>query len=241
MAEADDHLHHYERGFGSFASTATEGALPADVVADLLAVHVADINGHVAHVLDEDAPAATRGLIAGHDYAADIGAAIGEAIAGQGPRAFPSTYDERREADARELARALAAHVVVRATHDRTASGQVDDDPGDTGTPSVVDEVADRVDVALGATAADPDRARTRWRALTTAADTSGATSDDARAARLLDHADALAAELGVPDAASALVAVVDGPRAARTGDELTAAQSGAYDLAMAWLTASSG
>ena len=239
MAEAEGHLGHYEAGFGSFASTATEGALPADVVADLLAVHVADINGHVADVLDEDAQAATRGLIAGHDYAADIGAAIGEAIAGQGPRAFPSSYDDARKTEARELARALAAHVVVRATHDLTAPAQDDREAADGTAPDIADEVAARVDAALGAIATDPDRVRAQWRELTAVAERSADATDEARADRLLEPATALAAELGVPDVAPALVAVVDGPRAARTGDELTAAQAGAYAVATAWLTAS--
>lgn len=239
MAEADGHLGHYETGFGSFASTATEGALPAEVVADLLAVHVADINGHVADVLDEDAQAATRGLIAGHDYAADIGVAIGEAIAGQGPRAFPSSYSDARKTDARELARALAAHVVVRATHDLTAPAQDDVEAADGSAPDIADEVAARVDAALGAVAADPGRARVLWRELTAVADGPANATDDTRADRLLAPAAALASELGVPDAAPALVAIVDGPRATRTGDELSAAQAGAYAVATAWLTAS--
>lgn len=235
MAEAEDRLGHYETGFGSFASTATEGALPADVVADLLTVHVADINGHVDDVLSGDVEAATRGLIAGHDYAADIGVDVGAAIAEQGPRAFPSAHEDPRKADARELARALVAHVVVRATHD--LDGQDGRDATSATDPSITVEVAARVDAALAAVATDPDRARARWHELTIVADGSTEVTDDARAARLLEHAAELAAELGVPDAAPALVAVVDGPRATRTGDDLTAAQAGAYELAMAWLT----
>jgi hypothetical protein len=232
MTEAEEHLGHYEAGFGSFASTATEGALPADVVADLLAVHVADINGHVADVLDGDVEQAARGLIAGHDYAADIGAAIGAAIAAQGPQAFPTRHDGEREAKARELARALAAHVVVHAS-----PGLADADDrraGAASASSIVVEVDARVTAALAAVAGDADEALVQWRALTTAA---AERPGEDRTARLLDAASALAHELGVPDAAPELVGTVDGPRATRVGDDLTAAQAAAYALATAWLT----
>lgn len=229
MAQADEHLGHYEAGFGSFASTATEGALPADVVADLLAVHVADINGHVADVLDADVEQAARGLIAGHDYAADIGAAIGTAIAGQGPQAFPAAYDDDRKEQARELARALAAHVVIRAT-----PGIGDVASASSATPVIAGEVNDRVEAALTAVADDPDAALRGWRALSDAADLPGGD----RPAALSAAATTLATELGAPAATLELVAIVDGPRATRVGDDLTAAQAAAYALAMAWLTA---
>ncbi len=231
MAQADEHLGHYEAGFGSFASTATDGALPADVVADLLAVHVADINEHVADVLDADVEQAARGLIAGHDYAADIGAAIGTAIAGQGPQAFPGAYDDDRKQRVRELARALAAHVVIRAT---PGIGDTTDTAATTATPAIVGEVGDRVEAALTAVADDPDAALRGWRALSDAADLPGGD----RPAALSAAATTLATELGVPAATLELVAIVDGPRATRVGDDLTAAQAAAYALAMAWLTA---
>lgn len=211
MLAAEEHLGHYENGFGSFAQTATNGALPADVVADLLSVHVADINGYVELVLDEEPAAAARALIAGHDHAADIGAAIATAIAGQGPRAFPTTLDDETVAVASELARALAAHVMFRAS-----GADVDGDLAAT--------VSARVEAALGAAASDSDTARGHWRALL------AGDGDDTIAASV-----ALADALGAREAAAGLRRVANGPRHTSHGPGLSEAHAAAFAVAMAW------
>ncbi|MCC5949380.1 MAG: hypothetical protein JJT89_13105 [Nitriliruptoraceae bacterium] len=137
VEEAEEHLHHYEQGFGTFTATATEGALPADVVADLLGVHVADITGYVDARLAGDEVRAVEALIGGHDLAADIGAALATTIADQGPNAFPRDVEAARGDAAAELARSLAAVVAIR------TAGPLD--------PTTTTEVEDRTAAAVRA------------------------------------------------------------------------------------------
>jgi hypothetical protein len=235
--EAADHLEHYEQGFGSFTATATGGALPADAVAQLLKVHVADINGYVAAHLDADPETGAVTLAAGHDYAADIGATLAAAVAGQGPRAFPGdTADERAEVAA-ELARAFANHLAVRASGaDAPGAPGAPGTPGTPGTPGAPDAeeettavdagsaAAARLEAAVLAAAADPTAAARSLERLTMGP--VGARAD----------ADALAAALGVPELGESLVAIATAPAGDPTAPALIDAHRAAYALASTWL-----
>jgi hypothetical protein len=217
--EAADHLEHYEQGFGSFTATATGGALPADAVAQLLSVHVADINGYVAAHLDADPETGAVTLAAGHDYAADIGATLAAAFAGQGPTAFPgATADERAEVAA-ELARAFANHLAV------LASGADSPDAEDeTAAVDARSAAAARLEAAVLAAATDPTAAVRSLERLTTGP--VGARAD----------ADALAAALGVPELGESLVAIATAPAGDPTAPALIDAHRAAYSLASTWL-----
>ncbi len=111
VAAADEHLHHYERDFGSFARAATDGELPAEVVTFLLEGHVADINGFVAAHLAGDGEAAARALDVGHHRVADIGAGFATAISAQGPAAFPGEATGPGVDPAAAVGRALAGYL----------------------------------------------------------------------------------------------------------------------------------
>jgi hypothetical protein len=220
--EAADHLEHYEQGFGSFTATATVGALPADAVAQLLNVHVADINGYVAAHLDADPETGAVTLAAGHDYAADIGATLAAAIAGQGPTAFPGdTADERVEVAA-ELARAFANHLAVRASGADAPSAEHAGD--ETATVDARSAAAARLEAAVLAAAADPAAAVRSLERLTMGP--VGARAD----------ADALAAALGVPELGESLVAIATAPAGDPTAPALIHAHRAAYTLASTWL-----
>jgi hypothetical protein len=211
VREADEHLEHYEQGFGSFTATATGGALPAEAVAQLLSVHVADINGYVAARLAQDGEAAATTLGAGHDDAADIGAALAAAIAGQGPTAFPGDPAEQRTEVAAELARAFADHLAVR------ASGAED-------APDAAAATRRRLDAAVRAAATDPSVASAGLERLTTPP--VGTRAD----------AEALATALGVPEMGAQLVAIVTAPPGDPTAPEVIDAHRAGYELAAAWL-----
>jgi hypothetical protein len=240
VAEAAGHLAHYEQGFGSFTETATGGALPMEAVAQLLNVHVADINGYVdAHLTDDTDLAASR-LAAGHDYAADIGATLAAAIAGQGAAAFPGATADERTQVAAELARALANHLAVLAVGAEAGGepGGRAGEPGggaetDAGSSAGTDgeQVASaaaaagaRLDAAVRAAAGDPTAASAALSRLTT-------TPVGARA-----DADALAAALGVPDLGETLATIVTAPAGDPTAAGLIDAHRAAYALAAAWL-----
>lgn len=111
VAEADEHLHHYERDFGSFTQAATDGELPAEVVTLLLEGHVADINGFVAAHLAGDGEAAAREIAVGHQRVADIGAGFATAISAQGPAAFPGEATGPGVDPAATVGRALAGYL----------------------------------------------------------------------------------------------------------------------------------
>jgi hypothetical protein len=113
VAEADAHLHHYERDFGSFTQTATGGELPADVVTFLLEGHVADINAFVAAHLDGDGDVAARELATGLERVADIGAGFATAISVQGPSAFPGETSGPAVDPASAVGRALATYLAA--------------------------------------------------------------------------------------------------------------------------------
>jgi len=239
VAEASDHLAHYEQGFGSFTATATGGALPADAVAQLLAVHVADINGYVAARSDDDAVRGAVTLVTGHDHAADIGVVLATAIAGQGPVAFPGDTDDEHVEVAAELARALANHLTVRALGIEAGAGGAAGAGGEAGVGGEAGagadgEAPDARDVAGAAT----ERLQAAVRAA--AVDVPAATAALARLTTLpvgtRADADALAAALGVPDLGEALVAVMTAPTGDPTDPELIAAHRAAYALATSWL-----
>lgn len=113
ISEADRHLQHYERDFGSFASTATAGGLPAEIVTLLLEGHVGDVNGFVDAHLAGDGEAAAAAIATGYQRVADIGAGLATAISAQGPRAFPGDTSGPGVERASQLGRAMAVHLAV--------------------------------------------------------------------------------------------------------------------------------
>ena len=229
--EASAHLRHYEQGFGSFTATATGGALPADAVTQLLAVHTTDINGYVAARLADDAELSATTLATGHDYAADIGATLAAAIAGQGPVAFPGDSGDGRTVVAAELARAFANDLAVRASGVEVSGAAADG--GAAGAPSA-GSAADAAGVA--ATAAG-ERLQSAVRAA--ADDVPGASAALERLtgapAGTRADADALAASLGVPELGDALWTIATAPAGDPTAPELIEAHRAAYLVATTW------
>lgn len=184
ISEADRHLEHYERDFGSFTATATGGELPAEVVTHLLEGHVADIDAIVAAHLAGDGDALAHQVALGHRRVGEIGLGLAAAITVQGPVAFPGATSGDGVDGAAAVGQALAVHL---------GAASVDADAS-VARAELRTEVAD----ALSAVADDPAATRAAARSWLDARD-----SDLPAAAR------ALADTLTIDDPATVTAALV--------------------------------